>query len=86
MAVSADMAILEGNLLGEGGARKAAGCGLGTRFLAGEKCCCRVENAGLLSCCDSAFAGREVGSCTDSRVGGGKVVDAFKIVDDLVRA
>lgn len=31
--------MLEGSLLGDGGARKAAGCGLGARDLAGEKCC-----------------------------------------------
>lgn len=57
--------MLEGRLLGEGGARKAAGCGLGTRFLAGEKCCCRAEK-GFFSW-GSATDGREVAS---SRVGG----------------
>jgi len=36
-------------LLGEGGARKAAGWGFGARFLAGEKCCWRVEKFGLRS-------------------------------------
>lgn len=56
------MAIFEGNLLGEGGARKAAGWGFGARFFAGEKCCCSVEKAGLLSC----ESGREVCSCIDS--------------------
>jgi len=30
------MAMFEGNLLGDGGARNAAGCGLGARLLAGE--------------------------------------------------
>ena len=87
------MAIFEGNLLGEGGARKAAGWGFGARFFAGEKCCCSVEKAGRLSC----ESGREVGSCADSRVGGRtaeadsrvggrRVVDAFKTVEeDFVR-
>lgn len=42
------MAMFEGSLLGEGGASKAAGCGFGARFLAGEKCCWKFENAGLL--------------------------------------
>ena len=79
------MAIFEGNLLGEGGARKTAGCGLGARFLAGEKCCCRVENAGFLSCCGAACVGREAGSCAGSRVGGRKVVDALRTVEDFVR-
>lgn len=49
--------MFEGSLLGEGGARNTAGCGLGARLLAGEKCCWRVENAGLLKCstCAGAF-------------------------------
>jgi hypothetical protein len=38
---------LEGNLLGVGAARNVAGCGLEPIFFAGEKCCWRVENAGL---------------------------------------
>lgn len=38
--------MLDGNLLGEGGARKEAVGGLGASDLAGEKCCWRVEKAG----------------------------------------
>lgn len=80
------MAIFEGSLLGDGGARKAAGCGLGARFLAGEKCCCRVENAGLLSS-DSAWTRREACSSVDPREGSGRVVDAVRTVEeDFVRA
>jgi hypothetical protein len=40
--------MFEGSLLGEGGARKAAGCGFGARLFAGEKCCCNVEKVGRL--------------------------------------
>lgn len=40
--------MLDGSLLGEGGTRKDAGCGFGARFLAGEKCCWRVEKVGRL--------------------------------------
>jgi hypothetical protein len=77
------MAMLEGNLLGDGGARNAAGCGLGARLLAGEKCCWRVENAGLLSC-GSADAGAELRSCVT--LGGRRAVLALSVVlDDFVR-
>lgn len=31
--------MFEGNLLGDGGARKAAGWGFEARLFAGEKCC-----------------------------------------------
>ena len=80
------MAIFEGSLLGDGGARKAAGCGLGARFLDGEKCCCSVENGGLLSS-DSTCTGREACSSVDPRAGGGRVVDAVRTVEeDFVRA
>lgn len=76
------MAIFEGNLLGDGGARNAAGCGLGARLFAGEKCCCSVENAGRFNC-DSANVGRGVAS---SRVGGLRSVDEFRTVEeDFVR-
>jgi hypothetical protein len=78
------MAMFEGNLLGDGGARKAAGCGLGARFLAGEKCCCRAEN-GFLSC-GSTSAGREIVSSADPRVGGRLAVGALETIeDDLAR-
>jgi len=75
--------MFEGNLLGDGGARNAAGCGLGARLLAGEKCCWRVEKAGRLSC-GSAGAGAEVRSCVT--LGGRRAVLALNVVlDDLVR-
>lgn len=46
--VSDDRATLAGFLDGDagGGARMVAMRGLGARFLAGEKCCWRVEKAG----------------------------------------
>jgi hypothetical protein len=75
--------MFEGNLLGDGGARNAAGCGLGARLLAGEKCCCRVEKAGRLSC-DSAGADAEVRSCV--ALGGRRAVLVLSVVlDDFVR-
>jgi hypothetical protein len=77
--------MFEGNLLGDGGARKAAGCGLGARFLAGEKCCCRAEN-GFLSC-GSASAGREIVSSVDPRAGGRSAAGALETTeDDFARA
>lgn len=66
--------MFEGSLLGDGGARKAAGWGLGARLFAGEKCCWRVENAGRLSC----------DSCSldaSSLEGGRSAVDALRTVD-----
>ena len=74
-------------MLGDGGARKAAGCGLGARFLAGEKCCCKVENAGLFNC-DSAGPALElvVASPAIPRDGGRSVVvELSKVDEDLVR-
>ncbi len=75
--------MFDGSLLGDGGARKAAGWGLGARFRAGEKCCWRVENAGLRSC-DSVCGWRDDGSCNEFRFGGRKTVEVaeFKRVDD----
>jgi len=76
--------MLEGSLLGEGGARNAAGCGFGARFFAGEKCCWRVENAGFLICGGSTFEGRGAGS-SDGHEGGRRAVavEALKVEYDL---
>jgi len=56
---------------------------LGPRFLAGEKCCCKVENAGFLIC-DSARRGFEfdIPSPDIPRDGGRSVVDEFNNVED----
>lgn len=79
--------MLEGSLLGEGGARKAAGCGLGARFLAGEKCCCSVLNAGFLNNGGSIFADCGLSTSVVLRLGGGRAVEdeVVKVDDDLVR-
>ncbi len=77
---------MEGSLLGEGGARKAEGCGFGARFLAGEKCCCKVLNAGFLNNGGSTGCGFGASKVL-LRVGGGRAVeDEFvRVVEDLVR-
>jgi hypothetical protein len=55
---------------------------LGARLLAGEKCCCSVENAGRRTC-DSPIVDFGLAS---SRVGGRRIVEAVKFVeDDCVR-
>jgi hypothetical protein len=80
------MAIFEGSLLGEGGARNAAGCGFGARLLAGEKCCCNVENVGRLGCDSERKFRVVVGSFVDSWEGGRRAVDAVRMVEeDFVR-
>jgi len=72
-------------LLGDGGARKAAGWGLGARLFAGEKCCWRVEKAGRLNC-DSCCCGWALRSSEPFLVGGRRAVEAVRSVeDDLVR-
>ena len=72
-------------MLGDGGARKAAGWGLGARLFAGEKCCWRVEKAGRLNC-DSCCCGWALRSSEPFLVGGRRVVEAVRSVeDDLVR-
>jgi hypothetical protein len=77
--------MFDGNLLGDGGARNAAGCGLGATFLAGEKCCWRVENAGLPSCGSTDVdAGAGFRSCV--ALGGRRAVLVLSVVlDDFVR-
>ena len=75
--------MLEGNLLGDGGARNAAGCGLGAKFLAGEKCCCRAEKGFLIW--GSARAGREAASSADPRVGGRRTGALDTVEEDFAR-
>lgn len=70
--------MFEGNLLGDGGARKAAGCGLGARFFAGEKCCCIAEK-GFLAW-GSANVVREVVS--SPRIGGRSIGCTFETVEE----
>lgn len=77
---------------GEGGARKAAGWGLGARDLAGEKCCWRVEKEGFLGWEEERRALVVGGSAEGSRVvgsrdGGGRraVEDVKRVEEDLVR-
>jgi hypothetical protein len=74
------MAILDGSLLGVGGARNDAGCGLGAKFLAGEKCCCSAENGFLVW--GSGSADREVVSSVDPRVGGRNTGEAVEIMEE----
>jgi hypothetical protein len=45
--VSAERAWLDGSFDGDGGTRNVDVGGFGARDLAGEKCCWRVEKAGL---------------------------------------
>lgn len=76
---------MDGSLLGDGGARKAAGWGLGARLLAGEKCCWRVEKAGFFSCGCSKVEVLGVGS-SDARGGGLRTVDTpRREEEDLLR-
>lgn len=56
--------MLLGSLLGLGGARRETIVGFGARFLAGEKCCCRVLKTGLFKSgfWSLSFGGRREGA------------------------
>lgn len=79
--------MLEGSLEGLGGARNAAGWGLGARLFAGEKCCWRVEKEGFLGWDSERRTLVVVVSAKGSRVAGGRraVEEVKRVEEDFVR-